>query len=127
MPHRIFLVEDSESIGILAKILLSSLGHEVVLEASILEEALGIVSSGQLQEKEITLAIVDGNLSKGDHSCEDGRKINAAIKATNLPIKIIAFSGDNNPRFGDVLLRKPTSVEELEEAILITDHTRQFN
>jgi DNA-binding NarL/FixJ family response regulator len=109
---RLFIVDDHKDFRTTLADFLREEGMDVVLQASSLQQALEIIASGQLQEYGITVAVVDGNLGK-DISCADGRTVASAIKATGLPIKVIACTSLHNPGYGDAYVNKDSITERL--------------
>ena len=79
---KIFLVEDNEFDICDTRWFLKEGGHQIVIEAKSLEEALNLIPS--LKEKEINVAIVDGNLSSGERSGSDGARIAEEIRKKRL-------------------------------------------
>jgi hypothetical protein len=110
----VFLVEDRPSGRRIVKRGLEGAGHSVT-EAETLEAALAIVD--QLDSLKIHVAIVDGNLTLGDSSGNDGAKIAQAIRAKNPAIKIITWSSSRIYRWGDVSVEKrgltPDEMQEI--------------
>lgn len=102
---KIFLAEDDKIEVVNTRWFLKEKGgHEVVLEAKSLEEALDMVP--KLLEKGVNIAVVDGNLSPEKHDGEDGAKVAEAIRKQAPGVKIIAYSGGNYD-YGDVYVSKP--------------------
>ena len=117
----IFLVEDFELLSDSLCELIPFSGHQVVLKASTLEEALQIVNSGQLRESGVNVAVVDGNFP----SIEMGREVFGgpivarAIRDKEPSIKIIAHTASSakEATYGDVYAGKRYAPESLFEAI----------
>lgn len=102
---RIFYAEDSSMVRRSLKRLLEDLGHQVVIEAETLEDALANIKTAR--DLGVRVAIVDGNLSPHDLSCNDGRVLSAALKEAIPNIFIIANSGTGvDPGYGDVVADK---------------------
>ena len=100
---RVFLVEDSGSDLVNARFLIEHGGHEVIVEARSLSEALSLVP--RLQEMEINVAVLDGNLSEGKSDGEEGKTVAEEIRALDAGIKIVCFSG-NEYDWGDAFVGK---------------------
>lgn len=117
----IFLVEDNESLADSLCELFAYRDHKVTLRASNLEEALSIINSNQLQEKEISVAVVDASFpeAKGKFEILGGPIVAKAIKDTRLPIKVIANTGmaQMYVTYGDVYADKSKGPEALFKAI----------
>jgi len=67
-------------------------GIQVVGTAKTRLGALELCSEPRLRELEIRLVATDGNLTLGDASGADGRQIVAAIRETDLPIRVVAVT-----------------------------------
>lgn len=95
MPQnaRVFLVDDEPMLRAGFKAWLEAAGHQVVLEAASLPEALSKVL--QLDEQEVTVAILDGNLSRDDNTGNDGKAIAGAIRILYPQVKILGLSVGN--------------------------------
>ncbi|MFA6322559.1 MAG: hypothetical protein WCX71_03735 [Candidatus Buchananbacteria bacterium] len=104
----VLLVEDKERYRVLVIGYLVKLGHTVI-EASTIQQALELVE--QLDSLGINIAVLDGNLSSGDYSGKDGKKIAEAIKAKNPAVKTIAWSGFAYT-WGDAFVPKNIFTEE---------------
>jgi CheY-like chemotaxis protein len=111
---KIFLVDDNNNLREKLKYFLSQNGHQIVLEANSLENALK--KAKEVMEKSVDIAIVDGCLALDGNSGEDGKQVAKALREESPTIKIIGFSSHKTD-FGDVNLRKCSSLEELEKAI----------
>lgn len=100
---RIFLAEDDENAreGLKASIERST--HTLNIVATTLNEALAAI--GKLAEAKIEIAILDGNLTPGVNSGDDGRKIAEEIRKLNLGIVIITWSLSEYD-WGDILVPK---------------------
>jgi CheY-like chemotaxis protein len=107
---KIFLAEDNDRMVEATYRLLSSHGHHVVVRVSTIEEAIGAIADGQLEWKEVAIAIIDCRLPKGEgqEKVSGGAIIAEVIRRTNSRIKIIAFStGDEEiASYGDVYVSK---------------------
>lgn len=90
----IFLVEDDDLHRRFAHTHLQKDGHEVVLEATNLEEAQGIIKSGQLQEKGVNVVVVDGYFPEttGGREIFAGPIVAETIREKDSTIKIVSHS-----------------------------------
>lgn len=117
----IFLVEDDNCLINPLCALLSRRGHQVVLKAMSLEESLRIVASGELQEKGVNIAIVDGSFPRANGQELDfhGPSVAEAIRGAGLPIKIIAHTAHmgRKAEYGDVYAFKGGGPDSLFEVI----------
>jgi CheY-like chemotaxis protein len=107
---RIFIAEDNVLFRKSLKDLLKSYGHCVVLEAGTLDQALQMIQDGCLQQQQINLAILDGNLRE-ETSCSDGFLMSQKIKETRLPIKIFSLSSSQKAIYGDFQVDKINTSE----------------
>jgi CheY-like chemotaxis protein len=98
---KIFFVEDDPMTQKYFPPILEDEGHQVVLQARTLQQALSAIESGKLEKAQITLAIVDGNLTENDSSCSDGYHVAKAIREKCPTIKIVAFTGASDVGWGD--------------------------
>lgn len=87
---KVFVAEDDPSVQQIIKTILSRGGHEVILQAQTLSEALGSIK--QLEELGIQVAIIDGNLTPGDTSGSDGHQLATAIKQLTPHVKTVGMS-----------------------------------
>lgn len=103
---KIFFVEDNEHDRSNVQWFLERDGHSIVIEARTLGEALSQIP--ELQEKGVNVAIVDGNLTEGDGSGEDGEKVTNKIKKLfGESVKVISLSGQRESYgYGDVFVMK---------------------
>ena len=107
----IFLVEDNKIISNMLIDFLCFDGHQVVLTAFDLKEALNLIASGQLRGKGVNLAIIDGNFPEKAGDVKDifgGPMVAKAIKDANLGIQVIAHISPegNDAKYGDVYVQK---------------------
>jgi CheY-like chemotaxis protein len=120
MPEqaKIFLVEDDPDLREVERAWIEGKGHEVVLEASSLKEALEKVSRakekrGLIKKERVNVAVLDGNLGTGP---TDGPQIAEALREAIPEIKIVSFSGEP-VEWGDVNPRKPDDISKLGKVI----------
>lgn len=104
MPQeaKIFIVDDSEGVRDSLKMFLEEAGHEVVMEASTLKEAMDKVEL--IKEKGVDVALLDGSLSKSGPPSQDGPFIAGALKGKAPECKIVSISGDEDFDWGSVEL-----------------------
>ena len=116
MPRnaKIFLVDDSDNFREKLKDFLTQNGHQIVLEANSLENALE--KTREVIKKNVDIAIVDGCLTAGGNSGEDGEQVAKALRKEFPAIKIIGFSS-HKTYFGDANIRKSENLMELEKAL----------
>lgn len=93
MPEkaRVFYAEDDPFFQEAIKQRLDEAGHEVVLQAQTLAEALNSIE--QFKDLGIQVAIIDGNLSADDSSGYDGHLLATRIKELTPQVKTIGMSG----------------------------------
>ena len=107
MGARIFHVEDGLRYAEELRSRLALQGHEVVLHAATVSEALALVPDA-LVKRRVNVAILDRDLPDGS-----GAHVAAAIRASGLPVPIIANSGYETT-FGDYNVVKLRSDDLLE-------------
>ncbi len=115
---KIYLTEDDTNLREATRRELEFEGHRVVHEAHDLETALdGVKTASDLG---VNVAVLDGNLTRGDVSCSDGMMIASALRARIPQIKIVAFtSSEKDPGYGDIFVQKgyPGFIERLIKAV----------
>lgn len=104
LGERILLVEDSQDLRETLEAWLSRDGHEVVAQAGNMEDALRCISTAP--ELGVTVGVLDGNLTEGDISCNDGRNIAEKLRAAVPGIKIVSCSSSSNADYRDVMVDK---------------------
>lgn len=110
---KVLLVEDRSIARRAAKRGMENVGHTIV-EASTLLEALAIVE--QLDTLGIHVAVLDGNLTEGDNTGNDGAQIARAIRAKNPVIKIVIWSSNRIYRWGDgYVVKRGMLTDEMAE------------
>lgn len=117
---RIFLVDDSSSDREYVRKAMEAAGHQVVIEATTLSEALGLITSPeQLIQVRADLAILDGNLGTSSRYPFDGQEVAQAIRGSGLSIKIVAYTSfwNREADYGDAYVNKAGSKEELVSAV----------
>ncbi|MFH1509746.1 MAG: hypothetical protein ABID67_01175 [Candidatus Nealsonbacteria bacterium] len=107
---KVFLVEDDPDLLELERRYIELGGHEIVLVASSLSDALDKTS--QLRRMGVEIAIVDGNVGSGP---EDGPKIYKTIKEV-ISIPVVSFSGDI-VNWADENPRKPMDIFKLGKIV----------
>lgn len=90
---KVFVAEDDKSWQELIKEILVDEGHEVVSLATNLQDALAAIE--RLEELDVQVAIIDGNLTNYDTSGHDGQTVLKAIRETASKVKTIGLSGNN--------------------------------
>ncbi len=104
MPNRqVFLVEDEPMLRDGFKGWIEHAGHQVLLEASSLREALAKLDLIEFQQIEV--AVLDGNLTKEATSGRDGEMIARAIRARFPNVKIMCLSAGRYA-WGDTMFSK---------------------
>lgn len=111
---KVFVAEDEPEWREYYKRFLERAGHEIVLVAATLPDALRQV--GCLEGKGVQVAIVDGNLSAGGWSGEDGRRVVEAIKEGAPGVKTVGMSGAGEVTGVDVNLGK-SNIRKLGETV----------
>lgn len=110
MMIRVFLVEDDPLVAMMLEGYLDVLGHEIVVTAATVAEALDLVA-----KRDFDLAILDVHLADGKTSEAVAAALSDAGKAfiaTSGDATIMAAEFDGRP-----VLRKPFRIAELERAI----------
>lgn len=92
---RVLVVEDDEEWLNAIEEILESSGHRVVLTATTLKKALE-VSEG-LRDKNIDVAIIDGNLGPYRYDGRDGQIVISAIRKNAPNVKTVGMSGSDVP------------------------------
>lgn len=100
---KVFLAEDDKTFRRIAREVIEDSSHEVLIEASTLEDALEAIS--QAERLGVNVAVVDGNLTQDDYRGYDGRRIAEALRRQIPGIKIVSFSG-NEQDYGDIHVSK---------------------
>ncbi len=101
---RVAIFEDDPRFIRMYKRVLKDSGHTVVVEASTVAKAHAVLET--LGEQKVQVAIIDGNLTSGDTSGEDGREINTRIKQLFPDIRTIGVSGSGGVDGADSSLNK---------------------
>lgn len=110
---RIFHLEDNSIIRRLTEIILRKQGHEIILTAGTIAEALHLIPDILVRER-INLALLDYELPDGK-----GDMVAKAIRKSHLPMGIILFSSLNldSPKLFDATVQKGTPNLVLVETI----------
>jgi DNA-binding NtrC family response regulator len=87
---RVAVFEDDQDAREILKVYLEIKGHKVVFEATSMPEAEAIIPT--LGEHEIQVAVIDGNLTRGEDSGREGKRINEQIKGLFPNIKTVGNS-----------------------------------
>lgn len=69
-------------------------GHQVLLTALSLQQALAVIP--RFKGTGINTALVDGNLTKKDDSGSDGARVTRAIRTEAPEVKIVGISGSGH-------------------------------
>ena len=95
MPENsnVFVAEDDEIWQGRIQRILDEAGHRVVFAARDMPTALAAIAAGKLQELKVSVATLDGNLSKGSGSGADGEALLAAIRQQAPGVKIVGMGG----------------------------------
>lgn len=112
---RVFVVEDEPEWRRHFGRTLERAGHQVVLTATTLVDALSKVLS--LEKKGVQVALVDGNLTTGSWDGTDGCRVVEAIKENAPSVKIVGVSASSDIPGVDVNLRKPRVSEQLGKTV----------
>lgn len=102
----IFVAEDDPQWQAIIKKNVGKGGHTVTHTAQTKTDALAQIPN--LESSGVQVAIVDGNLTRGNSSGDDGREIVAAIRSQAPSVKIIGFSASNTIAGVDTSLDKTT-------------------
>lgn len=95
---KVFLAEDDANLRGSARQFIERAGHNVVVEAGTLKDALGAIP--QAKALGVNVAVVDANLTEKETSGDDGMTVAAALREVIPGIKIISFSTIRYP-YGD--------------------------
>lgn len=90
---KVFVAEDNNLWQRIIKRSLADKGHEVILSATNLDDALA--ATRKLVELGVQVAIIDGNLNDHEASGDDGQIVLAAIHKTAPQVKTIGLSGSS--------------------------------
>ena len=108
---KVFIVEDGQQWQNVIGEILTRGGHEVVLRARTKEEALAGIK--KLEELDVNVVTLDGNLNEWDTSGADGQIIMSTIRTQTPDVKIIGLAG-GNVRGADIDLGKSNAVDLCE-------------
>ena len=108
---KVFLAEDDQDLIMLEKIWIEKSGHEVILMASSLAEALENIEKAK--EEGVNVAVIDGDLGTGPN---DGFRVTKALREAIPGIGVVSFSV-NELEWGDFNPRKPKEVTNLGEIV----------
>lgn len=108
---RVLIAEDRKLIRDEIKKDLEKSGHQVLIEAGSVEEAMMKIK--EAKEKGINVAVLDGSLPADP---EDGPQIAAALRKEIPGIRIVALSGMDTD-WGDLNLSKPDDVWTVGEHV----------
>ena len=111
----IFYVEDDEDSFAVTNEFLEMSGHHVTVKATSLKDALAKIP--MLTENGVNVAIVDGNLSFGDESGQDGERVALEIKKHNKSITVIGHALSKPINNADVNSTKHEGSMSLAEVV----------
>lgn len=89
---RIALIEDVESNRLVAGMHLEGAGHEIVVEATTLDEALAVIDGIADGTHEVDVILLDGNLRPNTDTYEDARAVAERIAEKGVSAVVIGFS-----------------------------------
>ena len=117
----VFLVEDNKDFADSLCELFPYRGHQVVLEATNFEEALGVINGGQLQEKKVNVAMIEDYLPQNGRADDIlvGRDVSEKIRNQTPSVKILrlGFFPASIYSYGDVYLGAMTTTEDILQVI----------
>ena len=87
---RVFVAEDNKNYQDIIKEYLEEAGHSVVLQATTFRDALAGVDL--LDQLKIDVAVLDGNLSRGEDSGDEGQAVLRAIRARAPRVRTVGMS-----------------------------------
>ena len=112
---KIFFVEDNQFVLRSKTFLLQRAGHQVVLTASSRQEVTE--KNPSLKDAGVQVALVDGNLSEGDDSGDDGEAVAREIKKHNPDVIVIGHALRKPIASADINCPKVESPEKLLDTI----------
>ena len=89
---KIALFEDNPRDREFARKFLTLFGHEIVVEADNLDDALTVVEGIADGTHEVDLILLDGNLRPNDNSYNDARKVFGRITETGVTKTVFGYS-----------------------------------
>ena len=89
---KIALIEDVESNRLVFGMYLEDAGHEIVVEATNLGEALAVVDGIADGIHEVDVVLLDGNLQPETDTYDDARAVAERIKERGVSAVVIGFS-----------------------------------
>lgn len=101
---KVFIVEDEPEWRGYYRRSLKRAGHQVVLTATTLLDALNKIE--HLKRKGVQVAVIDGNLEAGKRNGSDGQRVVEVIKINAPSVKMVGMSGAGNIPGVDVNLGK---------------------
>jgi CheY-like chemotaxis protein len=117
IPVQVAIFEDDKRSAQILQRLIESYGYQVAVVISTLETALETIP--KLQQQGITLALIDGNLSEYDFSCQDGEIIAQKIRNQAPAIKTIGIASDRELDNVDANAPKSEGPASLRQAIKV--------
>lgn len=112
---QIFLVEDNAKVVKTLTEYLENAGHEVVETATSLQEALSKIPT--LSQKGVNVAILDGNLTEGEESGQEGEIVAEAIKAQLPYVIVIGSTGEIPISAAHINCPKPMGASKLTQTV----------
>lgn len=97
---RVALIEDREQMRRMMRLLLEDNGHEVVAEASDLDEALALVDDMADGVVEADVVLLDGNLQPATDTGEDARRVSERLQNRGVTTAVLGFSLSSMERYG---------------------------
>ena len=111
VKRNLVLFEDDPRVDRLLKRVLEPLGYSIVGLAASVHQANELIE--ELEELKVGAVIVDGNLTRGDYSNEDGEKLIKQIKNKFPEIMTIGYPSQGVIEGADFNSQKPDGPESL--------------
>ncbi len=111
----VFLVDDSEDIRDTLRYHLTKAGHRVVAEASTLEDALDAITL--LEERDVDVALVDGNLTPSSSGGLDGGTVANKFRNKFPGKSLFSISGDEQPWSDDPYMTSDVGYRKIAERV----------
>ncbi len=112
---KVFLAEDDDSYaGALTKILELD-GHQIILRVSSLQAALEAILG--MNEDEVDVALVDGNLSEDSLGGDDGQRIAEEFRSKFPDKPLLAISGDEQSWSDDPTITKRSGAGVISDKV----------
>ena len=114
-PKRVALFEDYEGIITSLKMLLPPEGYEIVSITKVMIEAMKIAS--QLNKLDVLVALVDGNLTKGERGNWEGALITGTIHEKSPGVVVVGYPSDGIVSGADYNVEKSEGPRALLEVL----------